>query len=142
MASWGLAESEIRYLESLAARFGLLVRAESARRDTALSRLFHGRQARAAGMGTWGEGLAGLRQAADADPRLARLRPAIDERLACVAGMLRDRQVAGTRAAAAPNSVRATGAWFTEGVTRMDDQQHALSALLLASLVLSGKDPP
>ena len=142
MASWGLAESEIRYLESLAARFGLLVRAESARRDTALSRLFHGRQARAAGMGTWGEGLAGLRQAADADPRLAPLRPAIDERLACVAGMLRDRQVAGTRAAAAPNSVRATGAWFTEGVTRMDDQQHALSALLLASLVLSGKDPP
>ena len=142
MASWGLTESDVRYLEALAARFGLLVRTESARRDTVLSRLFRGRQARAAGMGTWGEGLAGLRQAADADPRLAHLRPAIDERLACVAGMLRDRQVSGTRAAAAPAPVRATGAWFTEGVTRMDDQQHALSALLLASLILSGKDPP
>ncbi|MCL6644964.1 MAG: hypothetical protein K6U88_08315 [Dehalococcoidia bacterium] len=142
MAAWGLSDSEVRYLESLAGRFGLLVRSESARRDSALSRLFRGRQARAAGLGTWGEGLAGLHQAASADARLSHLLPAIEERLACTAGMLRERQVTGRHAETAPQPVRAAGAWFTGGVTRMDDQQHALSALLLASLVLFGKDPP
>jgi hypothetical protein len=56
--------------------------------------------------------------------------------------MLRDRQIDTAEAAAAPDRRRAEGAWFTDGVTRMDDQQHALSALLLVSLILSGKDQP
>lgn len=143
MAAWGpLTDSEVRYLEALAARFGLLTRSESARTGSDLSRLLRGRQARDAGLATWGEGLAGLHRAALADPRLAHLRPAIEERLACVAGMLADRQVSPADAAAAPNPGRAAGAWFSGGLTRMDDQQHALSALLLASLILSGKDQP
>jgi hypothetical protein len=142
MATWGLSESEVRYLQSLAARFGLLVRTDAARRDTWWSRRIHGRQARAAGLGTWGEGLAGLHRASLADSRLAPLRPAIEERLTCAAGMLRDRQIDTAEAAVAPDRRRAEGAWFTDGVTRMDDQQHALSALLLASLILSGKDQP
>jgi len=142
MATWGLSDTEVRYLQSLAARFGLLVRTDAARRDTWWSRRIHGRQARAAGLGTWGEGLAGLHRASLADSRLAPLRPAIEERLTCAAGMLRDRQIDTAEAAAAPDRRRAEGAWFTDGVTRMDDQQHALSALLLASLILSGKDQP
>ncbi|GIW13915.1 MAG: hypothetical protein KatS3mg062_1354 [Tepidiforma sp.] len=142
MAAWGLTDSEVRYLESLAGRFGLLVRSDAARRDTWWSRLLHGRQARAAGLGTWGEGLAGLHRAAAADPRLTHLLPAVEERLACAAGMLQERQFDAREAAAAPNRTRAEGAWFTDGITRMDDQQHALSALLLASLILAGKDQP
>ncbi|WP_322818369.1 hypothetical protein [Tepidiforma sp.] len=142
MATWGLTDAEVRYLQSLAARFGLLVRTDSARRETWWSRRLHGRYARAAGLGTWGEGLAGLHRASLADPRLAHLRPSIEARLACAAGMLRDRQIDTTEADATPDPRRAAGAWFTDGVTRMDDQQHALSALLLASLILSGKDQP
>lgn len=136
MAAWGITDSEVAYLEDLAGRFGLLVRAESARRDSRWSDFLRGRPARAAGAGTWGEGLGGIRQAALADPRLEHLLPAVDERLACIAGILADRQVSAAEAAEAPSPGRARGAWFTAGVTRMDDQQHALSALLLASQVL------
>ncbi len=142
IAAWGLSDAEVRYLESLAARFGLLVRADAARRDTWWSRLLHGRKARAAGAGTWGEGLAALAQAAAAEPRLAHLRPAIEERLACVAGMLRERQVSPGAAPPVANPARVEGAWFTSGLTRMDDQQHALSALILASRILAGESPP
>ncbi|WP_322796970.1 hypothetical protein [Tepidiforma sp.] len=142
MAAWGITNSEVAYLERLAGRFGLLVRAESARRDSRRSELTRGRQARAAGAGTWGEGLAGLRQAALADPRLEHLLPAVDERLACIAGILADRQVSAAEADAAPNPERARGAWFTGGVTRMDDQQHALSALLIASQMIESRSQP
>lgn len=136
MAAWGITDSEVAYLEDLAGRFGLLVRAESARRNSRWSDLLRGPPARAAGAGTWGEGLGGIRQAALADPRLEHLLPAVDERLACIAGILADRQVSAPEAAEAPSPGRAQGAWFNAGVTRMDDQQHALSALLLASQML------
>ncbi len=143
MAAWGpLDDSEVRYLESLAARFGLLTRVESARDESAISRFLRGRQARAAGLATWGEGLAGIHRVLLAEPRLARLQPAVEARLACVAGMLAARQVSPDEAVSAPATERAAGAWFSQNITRMDDQQHALSALLLASLILSGKDQP
>ena len=50
--------------------------------------------------------------------------PGLTERVRCVAGMLVERQVDDDRDPAVD------GAWFTDGVTRMDDQQHAISALL------------
>jgi hypothetical protein len=51
--------------------------------------------------------------------------------VSCEAGVLVDRQVRRTE----PNPL-ARGAWFTDGYTQMDDQQHAIAALLGAHEVL------
>ena len=130
MASWPLSEVQVTYARSLAERFGFLMRAESRRTGDAWSRLIHGRRARAAGMGTWVEGLDSLWRLAAADPRMADMAPKLRERAICGAGMLRDRQVDGSEAARYESPAIAEGAWFTNGKTRMDDQQHALSGLI------------
>ncbi len=139
MADWPLDDSNIRYARSLAERFGFLVRVESQRRDTAFSKLVQGRQARAAGMGTWVEGLDSLWRLASADPRMADMRDKIGERAACGAGMLAARQVTASDAATHPRPDLSEGAWFTGGVTRMDDQQHAASGLLRSRIVLEAR---
>ena len=133
MAAWPLDDTQASYTRSLAARFGFLVRVEARRRDSALSNTLRGRQARAAGLGTWVEGLGSLWLLAGTDRRLAGLQDAIGERAACGAGMLVRRQVAD-------GSPVEAGAWFSGGVTRMDDQQHALSGLLLAARILEGRE--
>ena len=143
MAAWPgpgpqLNEANVTYARSLAERFGFLVRVESQRRDNAFSDLIHGRQARAAGMGTWGEGLDSLWRLAGLDPRLADVRAKIGERAACSAGMLAERQVKPGDPNSGPDVPR-LGGWFTEGVTRMDDQQHALSALLRSREILDSR---
>lgn len=139
MADWPLDDSNITYARSLADRFGFLVRVESQRRDTQFSKLIHGRQARAAGMGTWVEGLDSLWRLASADPRMADMRDKIGERAACGAGMLAERQVTTAEAAIRERPAVSEGAWFTEGVTRMDDQQHAASALLRSRAILDAR---
>jgi hypothetical protein len=141
MATWPLEEHQVEYARRLAERFGLLVRVESQRRDNRLSKLIHGRQARAAGMGTWVEGLASLHRVAIVDPRLADLEGKIAERVACAAGMLADRQYAAPEAAKFEDPAHVEGAWFTEGITRMDDQQHALSGLLYSAPIIQGVKP-
>ena len=130
-----LTDTNVAYARTLAERFGFLMRVESQRRDNWFSRLTHGPEARSAGMATWVEGLDSLWRLAGKDSRLADLRPKIAERALCGAGMLVDRQVVGgDRVKAHP--VEALGAWFTDGKTRMDDQQHALSGLLAAAVIL------
>lgn len=80
---------------------------------------------RGGGYGVVGEALGQLWRLAGVTPGLARVRDAIAVRDACIAGLAVDAQERdGGRA------VR--GAWFRDGETRMDDQQHALSALLHA----------
>ena len=141
MAGWPLDEANIAYARSLAERFGFLVRVESQRTDGTISKWFHGRRSRAAGMGTWSEGLDALWRVADADPRLADMKDAIGERAACAAGMLHDRQLTAAEAADTKAPSIAEGAWFTEGDTRMDDQQHALVGLLEAMPILDEPKP-
>jgi len=140
MAEWGLEDHHIAYVRTLAERFGFLIRVESQRRDTTLSKALHGRQARAAGMGTWVEGLASLHHLATVDPRMADMEPKLAERIACGAGMLAARQVSTEEAAGSLNPIRFEGAWFTDDITRMDDQQHALSGLLLSLPVLQRRE--
>ena len=48
-----------------------------------------------------------------------------------VAGVLLDRQTTPAESERYPNPERTRGAWIREDVTQIDDQQHALSALLL-----------
>lgn len=136
MADWPLNDHNIRYARDLSARFGFLARVESQRGTSRFSELFHGRQARAAGLGTWGEALDSLWRLASTDPRMADLRDKLGERAVCVAGMLANRQVTEQEATDYARPGVARGAWFTKGVTRMDDQQHALSALLRAEAII------
>ncbi len=133
MATWPPNDANIAYARTLAERFGFLVRNESQRTKSGFSKLFHGREARAAGMGTWSEALDSLWRLASIDPRMADMKEKLGERAACAAGMLYERQVQQ----AARGEER--GAWFTEGVTRMDDQQHALSGLLRAREVIDAR---
>lgn len=133
-----LRDQEIDYARRLAARFGLLVRTEAQRQDGWLGRLVRGRESRAAGAGTWLEGLAALWRLSANDQRLAGIRPKIEERLTCVAGIMAARQVDEREAASYPRADLARGAWFRAGETRMDDQQHAFSGLLYAIDALRG----
>ncbi|MGE5596240.1 MAG: hypothetical protein ACM3S1_09420 [Hyphomicrobiales bacterium] len=139
MADWGLSDDQLAYARRLAERFGFLVRAESQRTTSWWSELIHGRQARAAGMGTWVEGLASLWRVADIDPRMADMKADIETRAVCGMGMLADRQVDPAEAADYARPGVAEGAWFTKGVTRMDDQQHALSALLRGEAIFAAR---
>ena len=137
MAEWGvLSDGNIAYARSLAERFGFLVRTESQRAGGWWPELIRGRQARAAGAGTWVEGLNSLYVLASIDRRMADLREAIAERALCGAGMLAERQVTADELGGYDRPGIAEGAWFTKGATRMDDQQHALSALLLTGAIL------
>jgi hypothetical protein len=52
---------------------------------------------------------------------------------ACAAGMLAERQYDASEAAGYARPDLVQGAWLSGGSTRMDDQQHALSALLTLS---------
>jgi hypothetical protein len=140
MADWGLKDYHVAYTRSLAERFGFLIRVESQRRANPLSKALHGRQARAAGMGTWVEGLNSLHHLAVVDPRMGDMAPKIAERVDCGAGMLAARQVTASEAAEWEQPSLLEGAWFTNDITRMDDQQHALSALLYAGPIVASRE--
>jgi hypothetical protein len=127
----GLAEHHITYARALAERFGMLVRTESQKDSWPVA--FVDPRARGGGIGVWLEGLGSLSTVAARDPRLADLREPLEERLQCGAGILAERQEVAAEAAAWPAPDLVEGAWFREDLTRMDDQQHALSGLLLAA---------
>lgn len=128
MAEWGLEDHHVDYARRLLERYGLLVRFD-AQRGTPYGALTHGPAPRGSGTGTWIEGLAALRPLTVSDPRLADVRDATAEHLACGAARLADRQVTA-------DDPRLDGAWFYDDLTRMDDQQHAASGLVLAEPVL------
>ena len=124
-----LSADELGYARRQAGLFGVQARFESQRRPEGVVRLTRGPVALPAGIGTVGEGLGGVWRLADLDPDLHLDRQAVGGRLACVAGMLVERQVHS-------DDPRLDGAWFRLGVTQIDDQQHAISALLAALPVL------
>jgi hypothetical protein len=117
-----------------AARFGPQVRYEASRTDSWFSTLTRGRTPLGAALGTVGEGLASLDRlvalAPERVPELASARARLAERVDCVAALLAKRQVDETEAGRYPRPGLVQGAWLAGGVTQMDDQQHALSAIL------------
>jgi small neutral amino acid transporter SnatA (MarC family) len=80
--------------------------------------------------GVIGEALTGWWLTAGEEPRLAAQREAIGERATCVAGLAVSAQSGAGDATGAARPERVEGAWFLDGETRMDDQQHALAGLL------------
>jgi hypothetical protein len=132
MAAWPdaaaqgvLSDGQLAYARRQAGLFGVQTRFESQRRPSGIVRLTRGPFALPAGIGTVGEGLGGVWRLAAADPDLDLDRAVVGERLGCVAGMLVARQ-------SRSDDPRIDGAWFRLGVTQVDDEQHAISALLAA----------
>jgi small neutral amino acid transporter SnatA (MarC family) len=85
---------------------------------------------RGGGYGVIGEALTGWWLTTQREPRLADLRSPIAERATCIAGLAVRAQSDREDAASFARPQRIEGAWFRDGETRMDDQQHALAALL------------
>ncbi|MDY7103964.1 MAG: hypothetical protein S0880_22500 [Actinomycetota bacterium] len=127
----GLDDAERAQVDRLGRIFGVQVRYESQRTGSLLSWATRGRPTLAAGLGTLGEGLGRLVLAAEREPALADVAEPAAERMTCVTSLLVDRQAGADDVGedASPDAV--VGAWFQFGVTQMDDQQHALSALLV-----------
>lgn len=130
MAGWGLTEQQADYVHRLASRFGLLVRTEAQRQGSWYGLEFRGRHARGAGAGTWIEGITGLWRATWRDERLEDIREPLQERAVCMSGIMAANQVTEVEAEKYGRPEIAQGAWFTQGATRMDDQQHVLSGLI------------
>jgi hypothetical protein len=77
--------------------------------------------------------MAALWRLAAQDERMADLEDDIMTRSACGAGILIRRQAPPER------GHYEAGAWFVDGLTRMDDQQHAISGLLYTADALDGR---
>ena len=121
LAPAGLTDVEAAYGRWLAGYFGFMIRFESQHDGSVLN---PDRES-GAGLGTMGEAAAALWRLSGEDPRLADLRERLGERSTCEAGILLRRQVGPANA-----NPRERGAWFAAGYTQMDDQQHAVAALL------------
>lgn len=125
-----LTEDEVEYARRQAELFGIQAR-WLAQWHGPWGRLVRGGyEARGGWYGVVGEALTGWWLAAGAEPRLADLREPIAVRATCIAGLAVDSQSNAEDAATAARPERVEGAWFRDGETRMDDQQHALAGLL------------
>jgi hypothetical protein len=95
-----------------------------------------------AGVGTLGEGAAGLQRLAEQDVRLADLRAPLRHTVGCVAAVLVARQQQAADVQPGERADAVVGAWFRDDRTQLDDQQHALSALLAAERIgaVAGRD--
>lgn len=132
MGDWGLADDHLAYARELSGQFGVAIRWDSQRSGIGI--ITHPPQPRGAGFGTVLEGSSMLQRLAAVEPRLADLAEPLADRVRCGAARL---AAAQTMTAGAP--VAEAGAWFRDGVTRMDDQQHAASAMLWVA-PLAGPD--
>jgi small neutral amino acid transporter SnatA (MarC family) len=131
----GMFGFQARYLGQLFGPWGAVVRG--------------GYEPRGGWFGVVGEAITGWWLTAQADARLADLRSPLAERATCVAGLALDEQSDAGDADGAARPERIEGAWFVDGTTRMDDQQHALAGLLrtipiaqAAGSAPSGNDSP
>ena len=142
-----LTDAELEHTRRQAGLFGSQVRWVSQQAGPWGSAVRGSFTPRGGGYGVVGEALTGLWLTAEADARLDGIRAPVADRAACIAALAMDAQEVGAEAAAAPAPERVDGAWFVDGVTRMDDQQHAISALLRTVAVVDnvaddGDDAP
>ncbi|HEY5663252.1 MAG TPA: hypothetical protein VIS05_04370 [Ilumatobacter sp.] len=131
-----LTDDELTYVRRLGGLIGQRVRSISQRFGpwgVAVRGTF---TPRGGGYGVFGEGLTGLWRAAQLDDRLAGQRGQLAERATCIAGLAIEAQATEADASAYAEPGKVEGAWFIDDVTRMDDQQHALSAILMTIPIL------
>ena len=135
MIDWDepLSDANIDYARRMAGRFSLFIRFEAQKQYDALGEAIRGGERQASALGTWVEGMAALWRLAAHDERMSDLEDEIRERAACGAGILIRRQ------APAERGPLEAGAWFVDDLTRMDDQQHAISGLLYTADALEDR---
>jgi small neutral amino acid transporter SnatA (MarC family) len=135
-----LTEDEVGYARRQAALFGSQAR-WVAQRFGPWGGLVRGSyMPRGGGYGVISEALTGWWLTAQADPRLADLREPVAERATCIAGLALEAQSDSEDAANAARPERVEGAWFRDGETRMDDQQHALAGLLRTVPIVEARE--
>ena len=117
-----LSDTEVEYARWLAGYFGFLIRLES---EHTGERFLNPFDESGAELGTIGEASAALWRLSERDPRIGDLQGDLADRISCLGGILVHRQVPST-----DPDPRARGAWFADGYTQMDDEQHALAALI------------
>jgi small neutral amino acid transporter SnatA (MarC family) len=137
-----MTQDEIDYARSQAGLFGSGARWVSQQAGPWGEVVRPGGAPRGGGYGVMSEALTGWWLVAQHEPSLSGLVDPIAERAACVAGLAVRAQADGDEAAGAPSPELVEGAWFTEGETRMDDQQHALAGLLRTIPVLEAQASP
>jgi hypothetical protein len=138
MREWGSLDTEQRaYIRKLVEKYRARVEREL---DRETRRVGDGseppdesvQQSRGAAFGTTVEALAALWRLTSIDPGLSDLVEPVRADLICGAQILNARQVSAERASEWARPEVVWGAWFDENVTRVDDQQHAMSGLMLA----------
>jgi len=125
-----LTEAEVDYARRQAELFGVQVRWVSQRLGPWGALVRGSYVPRGGGYGVISEALTGWWLTARAEPRLADLRAPVAERATCIAALAVRAQSDAEDAASAARPERVEGAWFIDGETRMDDQQHALAGLV------------
>lgn len=142
MREWGdLPPEEVAYVRSLIDAYHGRVGREIGREE---NRVGDGteppdesvEQSRGAAFGTSIEATSSLWRLSAVDPGLADLEDQLRIDTVCGAAILAARQYDAEQALEWPQPDVVEGAWFTEDVTRMDDQQHAMSGVLLANEAL------
>jgi small neutral amino acid transporter SnatA (MarC family) len=137
-----LTEDELAYARRQAELFGAQARWLSQRYGPWGELVRSGYEPRGGWYGVIGEALTGWWRLAGEEPRLADMRDAIAERATCIAGLAVSAQSDAADAANAVRPERVAGAWFRDGETRMDDQQHALAGLLRTIPIATAGDTP
>jgi small neutral amino acid transporter SnatA (MarC family) len=137
-----LTAAEADYARSQAGYFGSATRWVSQQAGPWGEVVRPGDAPRGGGYGVMSEALTNWWLVARADPRLADLAEPIADRSACVAGLMVDAQSDAEEAADAADPDRVEGAWFIDGETRMDDQQHALAGLLRTMPIVAAQEAP
>jgi hypothetical protein len=134
----GLDADEAHYAVRVAQLESVQIRYESQRTGSTASRWTRGEIAVPAGLGAITEALGSLWRVAQTNTTVGAEIDAIAERATCAAGLLVSRQIDDARAATLPEPDMARGAWERAGDTQIDDQQHALSGLLVVRTQLYG----
>ena len=148
MRNWDVLEGEeLGYIIALIDRYHSRLKTEIGREE---NRVGDGSgepdetvtQSRGAGFGTTVEALGSLWRLSAVDPGLSELESRLRQETLCGASILAARQLDAERAATFASPERVEGAWFylederagLEGhfLTRVDDQQHAISGVLRA----------
>ncbi|HEX2466859.1 MAG TPA: hypothetical protein VHJ54_01510 [Solirubrobacterales bacterium] len=135
-----LTEQEVSYARRQAELFGSATRWVSQQFGPWGELVRPGDKPRGGGYGVISEALTGWWLVARAEPRLADLQGPVAERAACIAGLAVNTQADGEDAAGAARPERVEGAWFINGETRMDDQQHALAGLLRTVPIVEARE--